>query len=188
MITPCSTKKVRDDIAALRVIADEIEEYVDIINEHVHGYERWFGSTAGVGPGLETSLTPWRVTSAGVANTFGAAIVLLDGSETPAQTGMLSFDFHRVQVVNVQNNGKTWRLRIANNSEGHANWAAAVAAGIYSDIVLSIDKTNADSTPVDIHHPRVPNGTIFWVAVATLDAVAQWVDILMGFHEYDEAA
>ncbi len=94
-------------IAGLSYSDRRVREAIEILDEHIHGYERWLGSTAGVGPGLETSLTPWRVTSAGVANTFGAAVVLFDGTETPNQAGMLSFDLHRIQIVNIQNNGKT---------------------------------------------------------------------------------
>jgi len=172
-------------VAISSTIYATIRLFLEILDEHVHSYERWFGSTAGVGPGLETSLTPWRVTSAAVANTFGAAIVLFDGTETPNQAGMLSFDHDHIQIVNVQNNGVIWRIRIANNANGAANYAAAVAAGDYTDIVLAIDKTNADSTPVDTHYPRVPSGTILWAAVATSNAVAQWLDFLVGFHEYD---
>ena len=165
-----------------------IREALEIIDEHVHSYERWFGSTAGVAPGLETNMTPFRVTSAGVANTFGAPILMFDGTETPAQVGALSFDPHRIQIVNVQNNGVTWRLRLANNINGAANYAAAVLAGDYTDVVLSIDKTQADSVPVSVQTKRLPNGTIIWSAVATSNAIAQWLDFVIGIHEYDNTA
>jgi len=162
---------------------------VDILDLHVHSYERWYGASPGqVGPGLANSLLPFRATSAAVANTFGNEIVVFDGTETPAQAGMLSFDFHRIQIINVQNNAKTWRIRVANNRRGAANYAAAVVLGDYSDIVFKVDRTNADSVPVMLQYPRVNSGTKIWVAVATLDAVAQWVEFIVGFHEYDHVA
>jgi hypothetical protein len=165
----------------------DIEELANIIEEHLHSNEVWFGaSPAGVGPGLETSLTGFRLTSSAIANTFGTVITVLDGTETPARSGKKSFDLHRIHVINVQNNGKIYRIRVASNRLGHASWAAAVAAGVYTDIVCKIDFTNADSMPITCQSVRVPAGTIVWAAVATADANSQWIDTLIGIHEYDE--
>jgi len=180
---------LRTLVRALQTSVGTVDLSVTTHDLHFHTYERWFGASPGsIGPGLETTMLPWRVTSSATANLMGNAIVLFDGTETPSQTGMLSFDPHRIQIVNVQNNGKTWRIRIADNSGGHANFAAAVAAGYYTDVVLSIDKTQADSVPIDIKEKRFNNGTKLWVAVATQDAAAQWLDFLIGIHEYDRVA
>jgi hypothetical protein len=158
---------------------------VDIIEEHSHAYERWFGATGGVGPGSQSSLTAFRVTSNAVANTFGASIVVLDGTETPVDTGKLSFDPHRIQILGVQNDSKTYRLRLANNSNGAATYAAAVLAGDYTEVCLIL--TNAvNPPPTNILSKRVPAGTIIWAAIATKDAVAQWFDFIIGIHEYDD--
>lgn len=159
-------------------------DIAEIIEEHLHSSEVWFGSTAGVGPGSQNSLTPFRLTSAAVANTFGAAIVVLDGSETPVRAGMTRFDPHRLQIINVQNNAKTYRLRIASNRLGHTSWAAAVAAGVYTDVCFKIDVTTRDASPFNMQAPRQFAHAIVWAAVATLDAVAQWVDALFAIHEY----
>ena len=180
---------VNSSVDAILTVVNTVYSSVTIHDVHFHTYERWFGASPGsIGPGLETTMLPWRVTSSATANLMGNAIVLFDGTETPSQAGMLSFDPHRIQIVNVQNNGKTWRIRIADNSGGHANFAAAVAAGYYTDIVISIDKTQADSVPIDIKEKRFNNGTKLWVAVATQDAVAQWLDFVIGIHEYDQVA
>ena len=162
-------------------------EIADIIEEHLHGNEVWFGASGGsVGPGLQTSLTPFRVTTAAVANTFGAAIVILDGTETPVRAGMNYFDPHRLQIINVQNNAKTYRLRMASNRLGHGNWADAVAAGVYTDVCFKIDTTNRDASPFYMQSRRQLSHAIVWAAIASLDAVAQWVDVLFGIHEYDD--
>jgi len=161
-------------------------DVAEIIEEHLHSNEVWFGSTAGVAPGSQNSLTPFRVTSAAVANTFGAAITVFNGTETPVRAGMKYFDPHRIQIINVQNNAKTYRLRVASNRLGHTSWAAAVAAGVCSDVCFKIDTTNRDASPFYMQTKRQFAGAIVWAAVATLDAVAQWVDILFGIHEYEE--
>jgi hypothetical protein len=156
-----------------------------VVQRHFHNYERWFGAQAGqTGPGSQSSLTPFRVTSAAVANTFGSAIVVFDGTETPVKPGMLKFDPRRLHIVDAENNNKTYRLRLANNSEGHASYADAVAAGAYTEIAFKLTTNANQASPVSILHRRVPSGTKIWAAVATLDAVAQWLDFLIGIHEY----
>jgi hypothetical protein len=161
-------------------------DVAEIIEEHLHSNEVWFGAQpTQVGPGSQNSLTGFRVTSAAVANTFGTAIVVLNGTETPVRSGMKYFDPHRIHILNVQNNAKIYRLRIASNRLGHTSWATAVAAGVYTDVVFKIDNTALDSMPITIQAKRQLAGAIVWAAVATADAVAQWVDILFGIHEYD---
>lgn len=165
----------------------QIEKITDIIEVHLHNHSYWFGSTGGVAPGLQTSLTPFRVTSAAVANTFGAEVVIFNGTETPVITGKLSFDPHQISIIDVENNNKTYRLRITDNYGGYATYAAAVAAGHYSDTILRLTTAANQSAIIPIMLVRVPVGTIIWAALATLDAVAQWMDFVIGIHEYDDS-
>lgn len=156
-----------------------------IIEDHVHNYERWFGASPGqTGPGLQNSLTGFRLTSSSTLNVFGSVVTILDGTETPTKTSMTKFDLHRLLLINVQNNSKTYRIRFANNSKGHANYAAAVAAGIYSDLCLRIDTAPVHGFPYEIKSERFPAGTIIWAAVATADSLAQWIDFMVAIHEY----
>jgi hypothetical protein len=159
----------------------------EIIENHQHNYERWFGASGGqIGPGLQTSLTPFRVTSAALANGFGTPVTIFTGIETPTQFGMTKFDFHRVHIVDAQNNNKTYRLRFANSSRGHGSFADAVAGGVYTDIAFRLSNAANQPIPIPMFSRRLNSGTVVWAAVATLDAVAQWVDFLVGIHEYRE--
>ena len=159
----------------------------EVVENHLHNYERWFGASGGqVGPGLQTSLTPFRVTSGGGANTFGVANAVFTGVETPTRVGMTKFDFHRIHVVDAQNNNKNYRLRVANNSLGHTSWASAVADGVYSDACFRLSTGANQPQSIEIQSLRLPSGTIVWVAVATLDVAVQWLDFLVGIHEYAE--
>jgi hypothetical protein len=45
----------------------------------------------------------------------------------------------------------------------HANAAAAVAAGDYSEVSLRVDLTNAASTPMATLAPRIKRGSKVWV-------------------------
>jgi len=156
-----------------------------IVEDHIHNYERWLGAQPGqIGPGSQSSLTGFRLTSNATANQFGTAITILDGTETPTAPGMTLFDFHRMLLVGVQNSSKTYRIRFANNNKGHTSWAAAAAAGVYSDICLRVDTAPVHGFPYDLFSHRLPAGTTIWAAVATADSVSQWIDIMVGIHEY----
>jgi hypothetical protein len=157
----------------------------DITQYHLHNQERWFGASGGqIGPGLQTSLLGYRVTTGAVAGTFGTPVQIFNGSETPAQPGMHFFDFRRIQTINAQNANKTYRLRMAYNLNGEASYAAAVANNNFSDLCFTLTNNAAQAFPFEFWCPRLSSGTQIWVAIASADSVAQWVDFLVGLHEY----
>ena len=161
------------------------EKMADITQIHFHNQERWFGASGGqIAPGLQTSLLGYRVTTDAVADTFGSAIVVFDGSETPAQPGMHFFDFRRIQTINAQNANKTYRLRMAYSSGGQTSYAAAVAANNFTDLCFTLTNNVAQAFPFEFWCPRLPSGTKIWIALASADSVAQWVDFIVGIHEY----
>ena len=147
----------------IKLIRETIEQ-----SGHIHNYERWFGSTAGVAPALLTSLVPFTATTHADADTFGTAIAVMDGSETPVQSGMTHFDMHRFQIEDVSENTQTWKVRIANDSGGHANYADAVAAGYYTEFIVRLTTTANQPMPINIISKRFPVGTKIWVAIANL--------------------
>jgi len=175
-------------VASLLITDDDtsVAAEVNITEHHIHNYERWMGAQATqVGPGSQSRLTGFRLTSDATANVFGAAVTIFTGIETPTQTGKKYFDFHRIQILDSQNNNKIYRIRFANNSQGQANWTDAVAAGVYSDLCFNLSINTLHNKPITMLSKRLPAGTIIWAAVATADAVSQWVDFLIGIHEYD---
>jgi hypothetical protein len=158
------------------------------VEHHIHNVERWFGSTAGVAPALQTSLTPFSVACDATANTFGTAIAVMNGSETPAETGMTHFDPHRIFIASVTETNQIWRIRLANNTGGHANYTDAVAAGYYTEIILSLTANANTPQPVDLMNYRYPVGTKLWAAVAQNSAGAESLTFFIGIHEYKEYA
>lgn len=161
------------------------EIYAAIATHHFHNYERWFGASLGQkGPGSRTSLTPYRLTSSSTAEAYGPVVKILDGSETPVMPGMKYFDFHRMHTHDTQNTFKTYRIRFANSSEGQTNWADAVAAGVYAEICFTLTNNAQQPAPFNIMSKRLPVGTKIWAAVATADAVAQWIEFMIAIHEY----
>src|SRR5574343_1534765 len=142
---------------------------------HLHAYSRTVGSTAGVAPGVITSLTPYQATSGAGANNYGNAVLVLDGTEgdfgLPASMQPInSFDPSEVFVTDVSANGRIWGLRFIFEqprgvSAPYANAAAAGAAGAFSDQAVKVDQTNADSTPVPMLSKRLLRGSKMWVQV-----------------------
>lgn len=168
------------------IFQPNVELYAAIATHHFHNYERWFGaqSPGKTGPGSRTSLTPFRLTSSSTAEAFGPVVTIFDGSETPVTPGMKYFDFHRMHTSDTQNTFKMYRIRFANSSEGHTNWADAVAAGVYAEICFMLTNNAQQPAPFNIMSKRLPAGTKIWAAVATSDALAQWIEFMIALHEY----
>jgi hypothetical protein len=167
---------------------DSLAYYVAELERHFHSYSKVFGSTAGVAPGLQTSLVGFRVTSAAAGSpTFGLWVAIFNGTETPVLPTSMYFDPHRITVDGVQFNNKYYRLRLA-FSEGatYANAAAAVAGGAYTDITLQLtNDVNRQGVPITIQARRQLKQSKIWAALATADAVAQWLDFTIEIHEYE---
>ncbi len=169
-------------------VPDSLAYRVGEIERHIHSYAKSFGaSPGGVAPGLMNSLTGFRVTSGAVANTFGAWTAIFDGSETPVMGANLYFDPHRIIIDGVQNNNKSYRLRLA-FSEGatFATANLAVAGGAYTDVILHLSNdVNRMAVPIVIQAKRQERAGKIWAALATADAVAQWLDFSIEIHEYE---
>ena len=150
--------------------------------QHHHNFERWYGSTAGVAPGAQNALVPYRVTSSATGGVFGTAILVFNGTETglPFQT---KFDFHRIEVENVQTSD-TYLLRFSFSLNNEATPAAAVANGHYTTLVWKVDATNADAVPLIMMCGQIPLGKKIWAEIAKKTAGAAWVDFYAGLHWY----
>ena len=174
-------------------IPDTYKEAFEV-EHHFHGGARWFGATAappggGVGPGLISSLNPFRVTANALAMTFGNAIVVLDGTEDFQKADYVAlYDPHQIFITNVQATG-TYKIRFANSQwngtvHAYANMAEAVVANKYTEIVIKTDNTNSEATPLDCMSGRIRYGSILWAQVMKATAGADYVDFLVGCHTY----
>ncbi len=161
------------------------------IEQHLHSGGRWLGATdaGGVAPGLLTSLLPFIVTSNASANTYGTAILVLDGTEdydfsfTPVK-----IDPHMILIQEAEATA-TWKLRFANSgwdgsADTYADMAAAVAANKYTEIVIRIDSTKASAVALPIQTARMTVGSKLWVQVMKDNADAEYIHFLIGVHGY----
>ena len=163
------------------------ENYAQTIM-HVHNLERWFGSTAGVAPAvaMPASLdTPYVLTAAGAANTFGNAVAIINGAETLSQTAFQTeFDFHRLIVTATSGTG-VFVIRFAFNGNGEANFAAAVANFHYTYVTFTIATASDRQTPVDMMSGRITRGATgkVWAALAC-NTGGRTASFLFGIHSY----
>lgn len=166
----------------------DLEEEVEVIEDHFHNTEKWFGihpSPTTTVWGSVNSLAPYTVTSGNNAYGTGAtdAAQVIGSADTPVDTGNRYYDLHRLFVAS-SSVSTVWKLRII---YGTGTMAAALSAGKFSTAIVRIDSTNpaqSDGSPFDIVMPRVAVGTQVWIQGwnATDDAT---ITLYAGVHEYD---
>lgn len=129
-----------NDLTGLEADAASAATSAAIVQEHFHNFERWYGASAGqIGPGVQVSGTPFRVTSSATSGTFGTAIVVLDGTEANASFQTL-FDCHRIVLSDVSTaTNVTYWLRLIFAVNGEETAAAAVINNHYTEIPIRIN-------------------------------------------------
>jgi len=174
----------RSDIEAALEQIDTIEEEVDIIEEHFHNRERWFGKysdQSGNHWAVAAGLTPYRATSGSGA--FGSdtndEAKVLGTEDTPAISGMTLFDLHRI-LITAASNATDFVLRIV---YGSGTMAAAEQAGQYTDVMVQEAKKGS---PIEVIMPRTTCASYkVWVRAKNASNNAT-IDFFVGLHEYDE--
>lgn len=178
--------------------ADSLAYKITEIERHFHSGGRWFGATAaaGVGPGLLTSLLPFKVIASDTQYTYGDAIVVLDGTEGyDSPLTAVKQDPHRIFVTAAGKSALIWKVRFANsqwNGAGHtyANIGEAVTAKKYSEFLIKIDNTKSDATSVKVQTGRLNVGSILWAQVMNDSSAAdneaeRTLSFLIGTHTYE---
>jgi len=166
------------------LLAEELVE----IEHHLHNSERWFGIAA------VPTATDWADDTLGAFQAISGNGVygadaddeaeILGTADTPAQTGKLKFDVHRILVVDTSV-GTIYKVRFV---WGTGTMADAITAGQYSEAMYLIDAANpqqSGGSPVDIIMPRLDVGTKVWLQCRNATDNAT-IDFFVGIHEYDE--
>lgn len=160
------------------------------IVRHNHSAGRWFGSTAGVAPGLVTSLTAFDVTSSATALTYGVAVEILDGTEDYDITFTPEYiDPHRIFITEATASG-IYKIRIANSNwtgtaDTYATMAEAVTANKYSEFLMKIDSTKTDAISAPVQTGRMVVGSTMWAQVMHTAASAETISFMIGVHGYE---
>ncbi len=165
-----------------RDLVRETYDEAVIHDEHFHNRERWFGATTdqtGNDWAEEVSLNMFRAitgTSAFGVDANDEALVF-GTDDTPAITGMVWFDLHRIWV-DATSNANPYYLRIV---YGTGTMTSSEGLGQYTDVPISDARKGG---PIPIIMPRrVCGSDKVWIRAknATNNAT---IDFLVGSHEY----
>lgn len=146
-----------------------------LLDEHAHNNERWFGAKAGADEtnALDTSLTPFRIDSGN--NTWGTALCIVGSGDTPFETDMTHFHLDGLSVV-ARERATPYLVRLA--------WGASYAVGIADPLTF----TQRLIFPGDEHNeylvrlPRLDVGTKVFAACWN-EGNTGTLDFFIGIHE-----
>ena len=157
---------------------------VNEIERHVHNWERWMTEAAvavgetHVADSINDNQASFQAD--GGNNDWGAWIQILGSSDTPVIAGMPKFDLHRMLVVGHEHNNNLYLMQIAFGASG----AAALAAGICTEVTLFTGGGNTEVGPIEFLNKRLDAGTKTWARVWAVGQNTGTLNFLFGLHEY----
>lgn len=169
-----------DDFSSLASDIAAVEANVDVLEDHFHCIERWYGKSAAFTEvdAADNRLVPFQIDSGN--NAYGTAICILGSGDTPFQAGKTYFDLHKLLIVATERANEVYKIRLT----WGASEAAGIAAGNYSTTMIYPSAT-LRQTPQEIRMPRIAAGTKVWVNCWCASNTGT-IDFYIGLHEYDE--
>lgn len=157
---------------------------VEEIERHFHSYESWYG--AAVTPSGEThvadrigqGVTTFQIDAGN--NDWGQWVQVLGSNDTPARTGEVKFDFHRLAITATERN-EVYFVQIALGDSG----AAALAAGDYTEATFKPVSNQIDSGPVAVQSRRKNAGTKVWARCLCPGQNTATMNFYIGLHGYE---
>lgn len=157
---------------------------VQVIEEHLHNREVWFGKSAdqsGNNWGTVSGLTPYQAISGN--GDFGSdaddEAKVLGSDDTPVFSGMTLVDCHRLMIDDTSRT-TPYIMRLIH---GTGTMAEAIAAGQYSIFIYKKESAAGRGGPVEFRMNRHAVGTKVWVQCKNATDNAT-VDFFLGHHEY----
>lgn len=157
---------------------------VNEIERHLHSYESWFGLAASpsgeihradrIGPGI----APFVIDAGN--NDWGTWVQILGSSDTPARTGGVKFDFHKLLFTATENNS-VYFFQLGFGESGDD----ALAAGEFTEDVFVPSAFFIDSGPVEIQNRRKSAGTKIWARCLSDGDNTGTMSFYFGLHEYE---
>ena len=155
------------------------------IERHLHGWERWFGAAGSpngeihVADRIGTTSTPFQAD--GGDDTWGNWLQVLGSSDTPATSGLVKYDLHRIQVTAVERTASIHFVQVAFGASG----AAGLASGDYTEVVFHPQGQTGQRVPIPIMDRRKAVGTKAWLRVWAVGQDTGTMSFFVGLHEYE---
>jgi hypothetical protein len=155
---------------------------------HFHSYESWFGAAVAasapthMADRIGTSVTAFVIDGGGGAGgSWGTWIQILGSTDTPARSGNVKYDFHKMFVTAVERASTVHLVQIGFGTSG----AAALLAGTYTEFVYRSGAAVQREAPVEFQTRRMATGTIAWARCWAIGADTGTLGFFVGLHEYE---
>jgi hypothetical protein len=162
------------------------QDDLDIIKQHHHNYEKWFGLAA-VPSGevhradrMAGGIAPFQLVAGN--NTFGNWVQVLGSGDTPVQAGKLKFDFHRVLVTGT-NSTRPFNIQIIIGES--SGFAAKLLAEDFDEFPYISATNNNDSGINETIDKRYVVGEKVWMRCVDIGGNGTNINFYIGVHEYD---
>ena len=169
----------------LNGIVDSLAYRIHETERHLHGWERWYG--VAVTPSGETHIAD-RIGTAVAAlqvdagnDTWGTWTQILGSADTPADSGNVSFDLHRLFVEAVERANTEYYIQIACGASG----AAGLSAGDYTEFVYEAVTAAGVEMPMEMMMRRCVVTTKMWMRLFVPGQNTGTMDFYFGLHEYE---
>ena len=154
------------------------------IERHLHNVESWYETAAT--PSGETHVAD-RIGNGGGAfqidagnDDWGTWLQILGSSDTPARTGNVYFDVHRVQIEAAERTA-TYFIQFTKGDSG----AAGYTAGDYTEFVYRPATVQGKPAPIDIITRRCGIGSKVWARCMCPGQNTATLDFYIGIHGYE---
>lgn len=151
---------------------------------HLHSYERWFETAAAasgevhVADAIGSGSGAFQIDAGN--DTWGSWLQVLGSSDTPAITGSVKYDPHKVQIDAAERTA-TYFIQFAFGTSG----AAALTAGTYTEFTFTPQAVAGRPAAIAIGARRHDVGTKAWMRTKCPGQNTATLDFYVGLHEYE---
>jgi hypothetical protein len=151
---------------------------------HLHSNERWYGAAAvpvgetHIADRIGAGINPFQIDAGN--SVWGSWVQVLGSNDTPADSGSLYFDGHRINIVAAERTA-TYFVQFSAAETA----VAGVAAGTYTEFVFKPQSVQGRPAPIIIQTRRAATGTKLWSRCLCLGQNTGTLDFYFGVHEYE---
>jgi hypothetical protein len=176
-------------VLGLTGTADSLAYKVQEMERHAHSDESWFGLAVApdaelhVADRIGTTIAPFVLDGGAGAGTgsWGAWVQVLGSSDTPARTGDVKYDFHKLLVVAAERANTAYFIQVGFGTSG----AQALADGTYTEFAYWAGAAVSRAAPLVFQCRRHAVGTKAWARTWAVGSDTGTISVLWGLHSYE---
>jgi hypothetical protein len=163
---------------------DSLAYRVHEIKRHLHSNERWYGVATvpngeiHVADRIGVGINAFQIDAGN--NNWGSWLQVLGSSDTPADTGNVYFDGHRIQIEAAEKT-ETYFVQFS----AGATAAAGLAALTYTEFVYRPETVQGKPAPIVIQTRRTAVGIKLWARCLCPGQNTATLDFYFAIHEYE---